>query len=139
MRLTGGSRILLLLLALGAMSRAFSATPAVAAAEIRFLLDDLGASGCEFYRNGSWYGSRLAEEHLRSKYLSLGVGNHIRTAEDFIEQAATRSSVSGEPYRVRCAPAPATSTNRWLRERLARYRDPSTQGTPRSLRDVPPY
>jgi len=126
-----------LILGPGTVPKATGAIPAAANLEIRYLLDYLGASGCEFYRNGSWYGARVAEDHLRGKYLWMVARERIRTAEEFIEQAATRSSVSGEPYAVRCAPAAPTSSSRWLREQLDRYRGAAALGAPRPGRGAP--
>jgi hypothetical protein len=37
------------------------------------------------------------------KYETLAARNRIKTAEEFIENAATRSSVSGLNYQVRCS------------------------------------
>jgi hypothetical protein len=41
---------------------------------------------------------------------------------DFIEEAATKSSMSGRPYLMRCAGGAPVTTNQWLREALERYR-----------------
>jgi capsule polysaccharide modification protein KpsS len=99
------------------------ATPAVTAqAEIDHLLDFVESSGCEFYRNGSWYDSKQARAHLRYKYDALMAADRIQTAEDFIEKAATKSSVSGRVYEIRCNGGTAVATGQWLREELARYR-----------------
>jgi hypothetical protein len=61
--------------------------------------------------------------------------DRIRTAEDFIELAATRSGSSGREYAVRCAGEAPVSSNRWLTEQLRRYR--SVPGTPRAGRGAP--
>jgi hypothetical protein len=99
-----------------------SAPPATAVAEINYLLDFIGRSGCKFYRNGSWYDSHRAQSHLRDKYNYLAARDHIKTADDFIEQAATRSSMSGEEYQIQCEAGPALPSNRWLRTALLEYR-----------------
>ena len=90
--------------------------------EIDFLLQYVEVSGCEFYRNGTWHDSERAREHLTSKYEYLAGRDRIRTAEDFIGQAASKSSLSGQPYEVRCGACPATTTSEWLTAVLARYR-----------------
>ena len=36
--------------------------------EVNFLLGYIEGSGCEFYRNGTWYDSQAAQAHLRDKY-----------------------------------------------------------------------
>lgn len=90
--------------------------------EVNFLLGYVEGSGCEFYRNGSWYDSRAAQQHLRDKYKYLGAGNQINTTEDFIEKAATKSSFSGQPYGVKCKDGVSVTSNQWLRDELARFR-----------------
>jgi hypothetical protein len=101
---------------------AHAAPPAIAQTEINYLLGFIERSGCMFYRNGSWYDARQAQAHLRSKYDALAAMGRVVTAEDFIEQAATKSSLSGEAYAVRCNSDPAVTTHQWLRDALARYR-----------------
>lgn len=108
-------------------SHARSAPPATAVAEINYLLDFIGRSGCQFYRNGSWYDSHRAQSHLRYKYDYLAARDHIKTADDFIEQAATRSSMSGEEYQIRCEAGPTLPSNRWLRTALIDYRSSVVQ------------
>ena len=114
-----------------------TSVPALAVAEISYLLTSMGASGCEFYRNGSWYDSRTAQAHLQDKYARLASMDRIKTAEDFIDQAATRSSLSGEAYAVRCGQAPAISSSSWLYALLTSYRDAAAPGAPRDGRGAP--
>jgi len=91
--------------------------------EINYLLDFVEISGCEFYRNGSWYDSVQAQAHLRKKYDYLSARGRIVTAEDFIEKAASESSLSGLPYEIRCGGECTTiATSEWLLAVLARYR-----------------
>ena len=99
------------------------APPPAAAAEINFLLSAMGTSGCEFYRNGTWHDAHQAQAHLNEKYQWLLARNRVKTAEDFIELAATRSSLSGKEYAVRCAGEAPVSSKNWLTEQLRRYRD----------------
>lgn len=91
--------------------------------EINYLLDFVEISGCEFYRNGSWYDSVRAQEHLRKKYDYLAAQDRIVTAEDFIEKAASESSLSGISYEIRCGDGCTTvATSGWLLAVLGRYR-----------------
>jgi hypothetical protein len=99
-----------------------AAAPAAAQVEIEYLLQYVGTSGCEFYRNGSWYDGARAQAHLRGKYDYLAARNRIASAEDFIDKAATKSSFSGQAYKIRCAGQAEVESNPWLREVLARYR-----------------
>ena len=95
--------------------------PSLAQAEIAHLLVYLSTSGCEFYRNGSWYNAEAARSHLERKYKYLLKKQLISSAEDFIAKAATQSSMSSETYQVRCGkdifPCAA-----WLNAELARLR-----------------
>jgi hypothetical protein len=96
--------------------------PEIAQTEINYLLGFIEQSGCQFYRNGSWYDSKRAQAHLRDKYNYMVARDLIKTAEDFIEQAATKSSLSGIAYALKCSSAPVVASSLWLREVLARYR-----------------
>lgn len=101
---------------------AFAAPPPQAVTEIEHLITALGRSGCDFQRNGSWYPSRKAEEHLRRKYEWLRDRDKVATAEQFIQGAGTRSSVSGLAYHVRCPGRPVVESADWLRDRLREMR-----------------
>jgi hypothetical protein len=111
-----------------------AAPPEIAQTEINYLLGFIESSGCEFYRNGSWYDSKRAQAHLRGKYEMLAAADRINTAEDFIEEVATKSSLSGRPYQVKCRGSEAVTTNQWLRDVLARYRTTGAHDAPRVLR-----
>jgi hypothetical protein len=95
---------------------------AVAKQEIEHLISRLGASGCQFNRNGTWHASSAAEDHLRRKYDALLGKNLVSTAETFIERAGTQSSTSGKPYLVKCGDASPIESAAWLTAELARYR-----------------
>jgi hypothetical protein len=127
-------RVLGSLLGLAFLTVASAAPPAIAQTEINYLLGFVEGSGCEFYRNGSWYDSKRAQAHLRDKYQMLAAADQISTAEDFIEKAATKSSLSGRPYEVRCGGGEALTSNQWLRKALARYRTYGAYDAPRVLR-----
>lgn len=92
-----------------------------ASAEIEHLLNYISSSGCEFYRNGTWHKVDVAREHLTKKYQYLLKNKLIKNAEDFIAGAATKSSMSGEPYQVRCGNNIFPCAD-WLTAELARFR-----------------
>jgi Family of unknown function (DUF5329) len=96
--------------------------PANAQNEINYLFQFLDASTCEFYRNGSWYDGKRARAHLHDKYVYLLARNQIESAEDFIEKAATKSSLSGRPYAIRCQDGIVVPSNAWFRHVLAVFR-----------------
>ena len=93
--------VALVLLAIG-LPVARAAPPSAAEAEIVYLIGYLVKSECEFYRNGQWYDATTAAAHLRMKYDALSGVDQIKTADDFIERVASRSSMSGLAYEVRC-------------------------------------
>ena len=99
-----------------------AAPPPIAQAEISYLLDFVEHSGCQFYRNGTWYDSKTARAHLQSKYEMLAGSGRINSAEEFIDKAATSSSLSGRPYQVRCGGGEPIASSQWLRDVLSRYR-----------------
>ena len=87
--------------------------------EINHLLEFIRSSECTFIRNGQVHDGREAGQHIKRKYGHLA--GRIRTAEDFIKYAATRSSVSGRLYLVRCQ-GREIPTHEWLRSELAAHR-----------------
>lgn len=96
--------------------------PASAKLEVDGLLQSLGSSSCEFYRNGTWYGAAQARAHLQKKYEYLLDRGMIGSTEEFISAAATQSSRSGEAYQVRCPSQPAEPSAAWLKRALAKQR-----------------
>ena len=96
--------------------------------EIQFLLQTIEHSGCEFFRNGSWHPGPEARAHLTRKYEAVDAKGLIRTTYDFIRLVAAESSLSGTPYRVRCAPAEPMPSEAWFRLELTRYRKTNGPG-----------
>ena len=105
-----------------------------ASQEIGRLLSFVEDSGCTFIRNGSEYPAAEARAHLQKKLDYLERKDLVASSEDFIERAATQSSLSGKPYQVRCATQTRNSAD-WLNQELRRLRQapdqpgwPSTRG-----------
>ncbi|MBD9562715.1 DUF5329 domain-containing protein [Pseudomonas sp. PDM09] len=96
-------------------------TPPQATQEINSLLDFVEHSECRFVRNGSEYPGAQARAHLEKKLEYLEERDEINSAEDFIDLAATQSSVSGLAYEVRC-PAGVQPASLWLKTELQRQR-----------------
>lgn len=90
--------------------------------EIRALIDALPASGCRFQRNGEWHDGEAARAHLQRKYDYLRRRGLVDSPEQFIERAASRSSVSGRAYRVACQGRPEQPAAAWFGERLQALR-----------------
>jgi hypothetical protein len=105
------------------------ASPACAAAlapaarvEIDSLLSRLAVSGCQFKRNGAWHTAAEAQAHLARKLEYLVDRGAVASAEQFIERAATRSSMSGQAYLVKCGADPAVPSSKWLYSELQALR-----------------
>ena len=103
-----------------ALALPVSATPdAAAQREIDHLLAYVASSGCRFVRGGVEHDAREARDHLA---LKLDVARPLLgSADAFVERVASASSLTGEPYRVRCG-GQETTARAWLSEELARYR-----------------
>jgi hypothetical protein len=57
--------------------------------------------GATFIRNGSEHTATAAADHLQMKRDKAG--SRIKTAKDFIDKIASKSSISGEFYMIRFA------------------------------------
>lgn len=90
--------------------------------EIDALIAALSVSKCEFQRNGRWHDAADARSHLQRKYDYLLKKNLADTAEQFIERAASESSMSGREYRVRCPGQAEQSSASWFQAQLRRLR-----------------
>jgi len=96
-------------------------------AEIDHLLAFVGTSQCAFIRNGTSYPPAEAREHLSGKLKYAKA--RISTAEEFIRHLATESSMSGEPYRVKCD-GKVIPAGVWLADELQRFRKVAAAGAP---------
>jgi hypothetical protein len=76
--------------------------------------------GAVFLRNGGEHAPAAAEAHLRMKWEKQSA--RITTAENFIELCATKSSLSGERYRIRLKDGTVRDSAELLHERLAELR-----------------
>ncbi|VVN05217.1 DUF5329 domain-containing protein [Pseudomonas fluorescens] len=89
--------------------------------EIQALLDFVEHSECQFVRNGREYPGPRARAHLQQKLDYLEGRNRVNSAEDFIDLAATESSMTGRAYEVRCRERAEPASN-WLKRELQRQR-----------------
>ena len=87
--------------------------------EIDRLLSIIATSPCAFIRNGAAYDGAQAAEHIKDKYEYYR--KEIRSTEDFIAMAATRSALSGRPYLVQCDTNVMPAAD-WLKRELASLR-----------------
>ena len=112
----------LVLIAAGAFAAPLAATAddATMEAEIAHLITAIGASGCDFIRNGKRYSASQAEDHIRVKYKR---GKRYATStEAFIERLASQSSMSKKPYWIECDGEEPVQSGDWLKAELERYR-----------------
>jgi hypothetical protein len=71
-----------------------------------------------FVRNGKQYTATQAADFLRGK-LQWNL-DKVHTMKDFIEQVGTRSTTSGEAYRVRLADGRSLTSAEFLAQELRR-------------------
>ncbi len=87
------------------------------------LIDLVGAlRGATFLRNGSEYSAADAASHLRTK--RKAAGDDIEDAMGFIDHLATKSSTSGEDYKIRLEDGSILRLADFLRARLAEMERP---------------
>jgi hypothetical protein len=98
-------------------------------AEIKYLKVYIKTSECMFTRNGDTYIASQALEHIEKKHHFYK--SDIKSAERFIEKAASKSTLSGKPYTVTCPAGykqqvhgkPNLSSKVWLLRALNNYRN----------------
>jgi hypothetical protein len=91
-------------------------------AEIDHLLTFIAGSPCTFIRNSVAYDGAQAADHIKDKYEHYR--EDIRSAEDFIALAASKSAMSGKPYLVQCDAAEIPAAE-WLTQELSAFRQRS--------------
>lgn len=112
----------LLALLPGALPLHAAPLPAAARGEIEGMLARLATSGCQFKRNGSWHSAVEAQAHLRRKLEHLLERDAVASTEQFIERAASKSSISGQAYQVKCGSRGPVPSSTWLRAELQALR-----------------
>lgn len=94
-----------------------AATPLTEAQKIDRLIASVEAlEEAKFIRNGSEHSPAEAARHLREK--RDHAGDKLTTADEFIEQIGSRSSLSGEEYTIRFADGRAVKAGEFLHEEL---------------------
>lgn len=93
---------------------------------IQYLLEYVAGSDLTFIRNSGQYSAREASEHMQKKYAHFR--DEIKTPEEFIELCATRSLLSGKPYRVINKQGETLQTGEWLTTGLNQYRNSRAGG-----------
>jgi hypothetical protein len=77
-------------------------------------------NGATFIRNGDEHRAKEAAAHLKTKWGRLE--KNIATAEDFIRLCASKSSLSGERYKVRFSDGSERFCDELLRDKLKQLR-----------------
>jgi hypothetical protein len=91
--------------------------------EIEHLFDHMKNSGCRFNRNGKWYNAEEAMKHIHNKYNYLVKRGRINSTEQFIERAASKSSMSGKPYKIKCGEGEPVKSSVWFKRELMNFRE----------------
>lgn len=94
--------------------------PAGKTKEVDHLLTFIKNSGCIINRNGTDYPAEKGLVHIENKYDYFR--DDIESTEDFIELSATKSTMSGDYYTVKCTEKETIKTKDWLLTELKRYR-----------------
>jgi hypothetical protein len=86
-------------------------------AKIQYLIASVEAlQGTTFIRNGREHDASSASNHLRLKLKTMG--DKVKTAEDFIDLCASKSSMSGEPYLIRFADGSIIKSELFFKDKL---------------------
>jgi hypothetical protein len=88
--------------------------------KIRYLIasvEDL--KGVKFIRNGSEFDGDTAADHLRTKLAMAG--DKVRTAADFIRLCASKSDMSGKPYKIKFADGRTIEAEIYFKNKLKTY------------------
>ena len=88
---------------------------------IAFLLHRIEAADATFIRNGQAHTPQEAVAHVRAKYEHFKA--QIKTPEDFIRLAATKSLLTGQPYLVRTRDGEEMPLGTWLSNLLREHRE----------------
>ena len=75
-----------------------------------------GLTHAKFVRNGAEYDSAAAADHLRLKLRNAG--SRVQTADDFIRECGSVSSMTGHPYLIRYEDGREETSEVFLRARL---------------------
>ena len=113
---------------IGLIFLVFSSTQIVRAESldesIKYLLDYVANSHATFIRNGQTHTPQEAVNHIKAKYEHFK--SETKTPEDFIRLSASKSLLTGQPYRVRTADGKEMQLDEWLTAALKAHRSERT-------------
>jgi Family of unknown function (DUF5329) len=111
--------LVVVLFAIGAHAHADGLAP-LEARRIEYLIASIESlPNAQFIRNGTAYEAKDAADHLRLKLRAAG--SRVASAEDFIRLCASVSSVSGLPYQIKFADGLTTTSEAYLKQKLAEF------------------
>lgn len=85
--------------------------------KIELLIQKVGSMrDAVFIRNGTEHTPAEAAKHMRDKW--QWKAGEIKTAADFIDVAASKSSITGKPYRIRYADGHEVTAGEFLKAEL---------------------
>ena len=87
---------------------------------VDYLIATVAGSDLVFVRNDKEHTPTDAAEHMQRKYDHFR--NKIKTPEDFIRLAASKSLISGKPYTIRFPDGEVRRCDAWLTGLLAERR-----------------
>ena len=89
-------------------------------AEVAHLLLFVANTNCVVIRNGDEHKGPEAVKHIKKKYKHFK--KKIDSTEDFIRLSASKSTMSGKAYQVKCPTLEVITTEQWLLKELAAFR-----------------
>ena len=75
--------------------------------------------GGQFIRDGQAHDAKAAADHLRLKLKNAG--NRVQTAEQFIEYCASKSSTTGQKYRIRTTKGAEMDAAEFFKQKLKEF------------------
>ncbi|PYK39828.1 MAG: hypothetical protein DME49_02715 [Verrucomicrobia bacterium] len=88
---------------------------------IDYLIDYVGKSNATFIRNGISHTPAEGAAHIKAKYEHFK--SKIKTPEDFIRLAASKSLQTGKPYLVHTPDGKEMHLDAWLTDALKHHRE----------------
>jgi len=87
---------------------------------INYLIGYIAKADAVFIRNGATHTPAEAADHIKAKYEHFKPD--IKTPEDFIRLAASKSLLTGTPYTVRAKGGKEEPMSEWLTDALKAHR-----------------
>ncbi|HTH55385.1 MAG TPA: DUF5329 family protein [Cyclobacteriaceae bacterium] len=92
--------------------------------KIDFLLHQIEQlKAAKFWRNGISYSPVEAVDYLRMKMNWNDRARPIKSAKDFIERIASKSTISGKPYFIQMADGKRIETKVFLEQKLSEWKE----------------